>query len=328
VYRGTTITQSGLSLRTVRPFGVNEDGVVVGEAAISASPNALYAFKEDPAVPNGSSPPFADGPGKRLVDPTSAALGINASGQIVGQNNLSQAYRYTPGAPASFVTLSAPSTATAINDAGNFVGVREISGQERAFLYDGTVHDLLPAVQAASEASAINNDGDVAGSIAMPRGGGGNVKSEAFLLRSGAGAHEDLGVAEGYDESLARGININEWVVGEATGTGQDRTAWLWVDGQLFDLSTQLEWDWWEEGDTTPGFERLLTANAVNDDGLIVGQGQYRVVKGSTWVTENRAFVLGVTGVPQAISEPGTLVLLLTGLAAICTVAMRRIGAH
>jgi probable HAF family extracellular repeat protein len=257
---------------------------VVGEAATSASPNALYAFKEDPAVQNGSSPNFTDGPGKKLVDPTSSALGINAGGQIVGQNNLSQAYRYTPGAPASFLTLSAPSTATAINDAGTFVGVRDVSGQERAFLHDGVVQDLLPAVQAASEATAINNDGDVAGSIAVPRGGMGNVKNEAFLLRSGAAAHEGLGLVAGYDESFARGVNIERWVVGEATGMGQARTAWLWADGQIFDLSTQLDWDWVDpqapDSEKQVGWTRLLAATAVNDAGYIVGQGKYQLVQG------------------------------------------------
>ncbi|HEU5284359.1 MAG TPA: hypothetical protein VFU53_11130, partial [Burkholderiales bacterium] len=138
----------------------------------------------------------------------------------------------------------------------------------------------------------------------------------------GAAAHEGLGAVAGYDESFARGVNIYKWVVGEATGMGQARTAWLWAGGQIFDLSTQLDWDWADpqapDSEKQVGWTRLLAATAVNDARYIVGQGKYQLQRQSQWVEEDRAFVLSVTGF-AALPEPGTLLLLLGGLAALCT---------
>lgn len=50
-------------------------------------------------------------------------------------------------------------------------------------------------------------------------------------------------------------------------------------------------------------------------------------MQGSQWVEQDRAFVLRVNGF-AALPQPGTLLLLLGGLAAIGAVRMRRNGAR
>jgi len=327
-YRATTIRDS--TLRTVRVFGVNGGGTVVGQAATNASANNEYAFKDDPSVPNGSGA-NQDGPTKQFLAPPSAALDVNSSGQIVGYDsdgNQHRAFLYTPGSGSTPI-VQAPSEALALNDSGNVVGWREVSGAQRAFLYDGVVRDLPSSVTGSSRATAINHGGDIAGAIATPQNNGngnGNTANEAFLLKAGASTHAALGVVQGFDESFANGINAAAWVVGEAARNGPNgETAWLWVEGQLFDLSAQLDRDW--AGPEETGWTRLVTATAISDSGLIVGQGKYRILRGSIWTEESRAFVLHVIDVP-AIPEPGTLLLLFTGLAAIGAVRMRRLGTH
>jgi hypothetical protein len=141
-------------------------------------------------------------------------------------------------------------------------------------------------------------------------------------------------VGIGFDDSFANSVNATQWVVGNATGTGPHReTAWLWVDGQLFDLSSQLAWAWVAEvpsgvrsTQASAGWIRLLNATAVGDDGLIVGEGMYQLQRNSVWIQERRAFALDVDSLP-AIPEPGIYLMLLSGLIAIGAVRLRRLGA-
>jgi len=69
----------------------------------------------------------------------------------------------------------------------------------------------------------------------------------------------------------------------------------------------------------------LLSASAVSDSGLIVGEGYYQFTRNSVWIQERRAFLLDVDSIP-AIPEPGIYLMLLSGLIAIGAVRLRRLG--
>jgi probable HAF family extracellular repeat protein len=233
-----------------------------------------------------------------------------------------------------------PSEARAINDGGTVVGWHEVGGHPQAFVYDGAgIRNLFAPVSDESEASAINNAGDVAGSITDYEGnraGIGGAERTAFQLRAGSTTPELLTgppgepILAGYDDTFATGINASHWVVGGATGNGQDRaTAWLWVDGQLFDLSKQLVDSKGKSPfvtGATAGWVNLLNAYAVSDTGQIVGQGTWRLANGAM---QPRAFYLQVDAsrIPP-IPEPGIYLMLVSGLFAIGVVRLRRLSAR
>jgi probable HAF family extracellular repeat protein len=272
----------------------------------------------------------------------SRALGINASGQIVGQNNEGKAVLYQGDGPDRSLT-DVPSEARAINDGGTVVGWHEVDGHPQAFVYDRAgIRNLFAPISDESEASAINSAGDVAGSITDYKRNGagiGGAERTAFQLRAGSTTPELLTGAPGkpilvgYDDSFANGINGSRWVVGGATGNGQDKaTAWLWVEGQLFDLSEQLV----TAGGSSPfvtgnaeGWVNLLNAYGVSDSGQIVGQGTWQFMEGATWKQEPRAFYLRLDpGSIPPIPEPGIYLMLVCGLFAIAVVRLRRLSAR
>src|SRR5204862_432883 len=107
---------------------------------------------------------------------SSAATGINRSGQVVGRAltslGNSRAFLYTNGSLRSLGTLGgSQSAAYAINDVGDIVGSATTTGDAatRAFLYrNGTMVDLNTFLPAGSgwvleAATAINSAGEIAG---------------------------------------------------------------------------------------------------------------------------------------------------------------------
>ena len=310
-----------------RAFGVNDNGTIVGDTSASASGSSAIGFKVDPPT------------ALKNINGTSIALGINASGQIVGQDNQSRAFLYKPNGVLTPLAAT-QSEARAINASGTVVGWRQVDGASQAFIYDGTVRDLLPpqALPPAahtSEASAINAQGDVAGSVTTPNAAvQDDTTTQPFLLAANASVPVQLDVPSGFNDSFAKGVNAEKWVVGRASRNGQPpetATAWLWVNGQLFDLSRQLKGDWVTPASSgagsagSTGWIRLLSASAVSDSGLIVGEGYYQFTRNSVWIQERRAFLLDVDSIP-AIPEPGIYLMLLSGLIAIGAVRLRRLG--
>ena len=140
-------------------------------------------------------------------------------------------------------------------------------GNDRAALFqNGSIVDLgTLGGSATSIALAINNVGQVVGGsffITSPPSSG---EYHAFLYKSGV--MNDIG------NGIAAGINDN----GEVVGEGNDGTSYgfaflytitrglLNVNNYVVNLSNG----------TTPGFTKLLNANAINGQGDIVGFGNY-----------------------------------------------------
>jgi probable HAF family extracellular repeat protein len=175
---------------------------------------------------------------------------------------------WTGGARIDLGTLAGEhsSGAAAINDAGQIVGTASVTSggttYSLAVRWDGgAIRELGTLGGAASNATAINAAGFVVGSAQTT---GGN--SHAVLWRAGVIA--DLGTLDG-TSSLATSINRDGLIVGAieyASDPGHPR-AFIGTAGPtpcIQHLSDLLD----------PGSGwTLISANAINDAGQIVGTG-------------------------------------------------------
>ena len=268
---------------------------------------------------------------------SSSANAINASGQVVGAFNGINAFLWSNG---SFVDLgpsgAAYSSANAINASGQVVGVSNdgINLDHASLWSNGSYTDLgVTLVGVSSSANAINDAGQVAGHYTDSTG------DHAIWWNNGVPM--DLGVL-----GKAMGINASGQVVGYVDTTGQgDYSATLWDNGVPTDLGAGV-WSkafginasgqivgisgssaaLWSNGVLTDlnsllsptlvsdGWV-LLQANAINDNGDIVGTA-YNSVLGIT----SQAFLLSVAAVPEG--DP--LVMLLIGLSFMCFIIRRQ----
>jgi len=269
------------------------------------------------------------------------ALGINNSGQVVGQNAAGHAFLYSGGTMSDLGALGGThSQARSINNNGQIVGYAEnASGNAHAFLYSGNgpMQSLgtLPN-GSLSTAFAINNNGQTVGYADSS----GPIR--AFIC-SGNGPMQDLGVLTG-SNTWATSINDNGLMagyyqyssvhigflynsntglvesmgseteacdvnnVGQVVGNvrsyvnGSNDHAMLYSNGQMRDLNNLIA--------PSSGWT-LEGASAINDNGQIVGlglnpSGQYH------------AYLLTPT------PEPSTFVLLGIGAISLLAYASRR----
>ena len=127
-------------------FAINNNGQVTGESATSASGlgSLFHAFV--------ISPPYTQmiDLGSLVKDSTSFGAAINSFGQVTGYfippSNLSTAFLISPPytSMAALGTLGGNrSSGSGINDSGQVTGGAEnANGDNHAFLWDGTMHDL------------------------------------------------------------------------------------------------------------------------------------------------------------------------------------------
>jgi probable HAF family extracellular repeat protein len=209
----------------------------------------------------------------------SFAYGINASGQVAGGSFTgngfsSHAFLYSNGTMADLGTLGAlDSSAGSINDSGQAVGA-VVGGDNSAVLYsNGAIVNLgrLPG-GGDSYATSINASGQIAG-FALTKSP--YPRYHGFLYSNGTMA--DLGTLPGGSQSRALGINASGQVVGGADTSDGNSHAFLYSNGTMADLNTLLD----------PAFSwDLITANAINNLGWIVGTGEEHPS------TQVRAFLL------------------------------------
>ncbi|MGH8047176.1 MAG: hypothetical protein ACREKL_08015 [Chthoniobacterales bacterium] len=198
---------------------------------------------------------------------------INSSGQVVGSaHNLFalDAYRWPFFPATSFLYQNGTTvilsglggtavTASAINDAGQFVGSASSRDNStvHAFLNSsGTVTDLGTLGGTTSDAKAINSSGVIAGNSDLH----GDRRTHAFVYS--AGTMTDLGTLGGAYSS-ASGINASGAIVGSSNLRGDKRAhAFLYSGGAMTDLGTLGGRD--------------SAATAINAAGLIVGSSSLR----------------------------------------------------
>jgi probable HAF family extracellular repeat protein len=260
-----TLNGSNFSYAT----GINDNGQVVGYANVNNTPVAWQwdgkgGMTSLSAVANASR---------------SYAYGINNGGQIVGYANTgtdTTAATVWQGSqpPTELNNRSISSIATGVNEPGQIVGqIASADGFRAALWTAGTLTNLGTLNGGSySYATGINDQGQVVGysTIGKPPGSTSSgflgTTLNAFIWNSSTGM-TSLGSLSPQDNSYATGVNENGQVVGYSYGLDQGSyryRAFMWDNGAMTDLNNLI--------DPALGWA-LNVANAVNDQGQIVGLG-------------------------------------------------------
>jgi probable HAF family extracellular repeat protein len=171
---------------------------------------------------------------------SSAARGINQSGDVVGQSGTaegtSHAFLWREGVMTDLGTLGGfgSSGANSINGVGQVVGYSTSpeTGENHAFLWqNGVMTDLGTLGGAWSQAFDINDAGQVVGHSRVSAED--DVAVHAFLWQNGV--MTDLGTLGGRT-SHAQGINANGDVVGWSETVKGVTHAVQWTQGGIIDL--------------------------------------------------------------------------------------------
>lgn len=172
------------------PMGINASGVITGVATSSFAVGFDHALVWNSA---SSTPTDLDG---SITDTCQFSKGhaINASGQVAAEGRYSPiadcnsstrfaAYLMNAGTTQLTPAGNSPGVGKAINDSGVVVGSIRVSGDDRPFMYDGTLHDLtgVTGIGTNGSAYAINNSGDIVGFSAP----GGFVPASGWLYQNG-----------------------------------------------------------------------------------------------------------------------------------------------
>ncbi|WP_344952365.1 DUF3466 family protein [Sphaerisporangium flaviroseum] len=217
----------------------------------------------------------------------SAAYDVNSNGVVVGTRFRSQgspvrAVMWKKGKLRDLGTLggssdqkwSTEAEANAINDKGQVVGTAlpSTGNPLHGFIWqDGRMTDLgsLGGGTEATVAQDINERTQITGWSQNAAG-----QTNAFVWE--AGAMRDLGTLPGGTGSFGYGINESGQVVGRSRTSDSyyGAHAFLWKNGEMVDLNTVVT--------NLPPDVSLELANAINDDGVIVGQTCYYCDPGKT----------------------------------------------
>ena len=262
---------------------------IVGLAASAPASAANYTVTVLQEVGADLSGPGIDGTG---------ALGINDSGQIVGWSDRSSSeYAALWSSTGAGMTLQnvggfsmGHSVATGINASGQIVGYSQRAnggGYEAALWSSGGAGTTLQDIGGSdySMALGINASGQIVGTSMA------SMNFEAVLWSSTG----DVTALDSPGWSEAYGINDSGQIVGWSLAASGSREAVLWAStGVGTDLASILGGDWTSS-----------TATAINDQGDIVGGGNY--------MGSSAGFLL----TPSTVPEPSTWAMTLVGFAGL-----------
>jgi probable HAF family extracellular repeat protein len=197
---------------------------------------------------------------------SSAAYGINNSGQIVGQVQNSQAFLCSGSTLTllGFLPGGSSSQANGIDNNGQVVGqATNATGHTEAFLYTGQAMIGLGTLPGYTDsvATAINDQGQIVGYATDAAG-----NTQAFLYSNGV--MTGLGALPGDSQSRANAINNKGQIVGSSRppvcSSGPCYRAVLYSGGQMIDLNA-----------LTSNAAALTEATGINDSGQISANSSF-----------------------------------------------------
>ncbi len=300
-------------------YDLNENNEVVGYISDSATSDTITATFD------GEAFLYSEGTWTNLrSEGLYGAEGINESTQISGYGKPADAYdihafRYdhTSGTATDLNNLEnnylyGYAVANDINDNGAVVGFSAAPANIHAFIYEaGTMIDLTtnPSPQTPSytpylsQANAINNNGQVVGSVSLTN----NIStdSRAFIWDATNGMTEFSDLAGKYSE--AHDINYAGWVVGYSKDSPTEEShAFITLSGAgTLEVLDDLSVGGWSE------------AYGINDNNQVVGSSDDKAVMwqkvGGVWtVIDLNTFLptgsLWTLVAASAINDNGSIV--------------------
>jgi probable HAF family extracellular repeat protein len=256
IYRNGHWTKLGtFGGRLSEALGFNDDGTVVG----------LYQTTESNGGAKNRIFLWKDSRMQRIDPPADALAGardLNDNGQILLSNpHTGKGFLLSQG---NFTELSL--VPAAVNESGQVVGTQ---GSSPALWHNGALTSLgtLPGQDGPGEATGINDQGQVVGTVG-PRFGDGPRGGRAFLWQNGQ--MKDLGTFGG-PSSRALDINNRGEIIGDADTTESIQSEFglayrtqpfVYRDGKMHNLNAMLPF--------ASGW-RLFRVLDINDSGQIVG---------------------------------------------------------
>jgi probable HAF family extracellular repeat protein len=205
---------------------------------------------------------------------------------------LGHAFLWSNGTMTDLGTLGGlDSQGNAINDLGEVVGSSSTASATSAFTDQNGVMTAINA----GDPTAINDSGEIAGGGPFPVGNTGDVFEQAFTYQSGKTTVLGLLPGEGGIFTDASGINSSGEVVGSGDNSASDEHAWRYQNGTMTDIGTL-------------GGPQASAA-AVNTNGQIVGFAQTSSDADHGFLyTGGRMTDLGLNIFPDAINDSGVIV--------------------
>ncbi|MGH7132952.1 MAG: hypothetical protein ACREJO_13510 [Phycisphaerales bacterium] len=253
------LTAAGACLGQPIGYQVIDLGTLGGTGARAWEVNSGNQVAGESTLQNGQSRGFMwDGAIHNLEDARGFfvyALSINDAGAIVGTgvvDGQSGLFLRSGGQWTNLGSLGGggDGAARAVNNSAQAAGwSRNASGRTRAFLYDGTMHDLSTLGLPQSEAFGLNDHGDVVG-FSQTAGG----LRHAWLWAGGNPMDLSASFA---GNSVAYGVNQSLVVVGEGVTSGTAYRGFRWQNGTTAIIGT-----------LGGNYSALLD---VNDSGVAVG---------------------------------------------------------
>jgi probable HAF family extracellular repeat protein len=242
--------------------GISGNGLVAGQSTWNGSNTHAFLWSASGGMQDL---------GTLEGDNASAALAVNACGQVAGNSLLtsgghSHGFVWSRAGGMSSLGVLPGFTDTAvhnINGLGLVVGYcNAVNVANHGFVWSSSSMQKLDTLPGglSCDAVAINDRGEVAGV-----GDSGPRTNTHAVLWNQAGAPKDLGVLRGGNTSSALAINILGTVVGNGNCATSDSHAFVWSakDGML-DLNDLIA--------PHSGWE-LVSAAAINAVGQIAGAG-------------------------------------------------------